>query len=247
MKMSNKILIALFVFLVAIGTLGINYKTFANSAENGKISSTAKEEKSIAPDTVYVTFSVITNDKNSETAVSLNNKKTTQMINALKKSLTPDETVKTSAYSLNPNYEYNNITKKNMFKDYEVKNNVNLKLKDINKVGKLIDIAVKNGANNVDNLVFTLENTDAVCNQLTAQAAQKARKNAEALLNSLGMKIVNVANISYNCSNLVPRAVYADNFMSMKAAGSEADSTPVTIEAGEIKITATVTITFNIK
>lgn len=247
MRTSSKILVGLFIFFVAVGTLGISYRTFA-APEDAKISSSAKAEKTVSPDTVYVTFSVVTNDKNSETAVSLNNKKATQMINILKKSLTEGETVKTNSYTLNPNYEYNNVTKKNMLKDYEVRNSVVLKLKDINKVGKIINIAVKNGANNVENLNFTLENTDGICNQLTAQAAQKAKKSAEALLSSLGMKIVSVSNISYNCSTSSSRPYYGNDFMSIKAAsGTESDSTPVTIEAGEIKIITNVTINFNIK
>ena len=75
-------------------------------------------------------------------------------------------------------YEYNSITKKDVSAGYTVVNSVTVTLKDTKKAGQIIDIAIKNGATNVSNLSFTLQNTDSVCKELTAKAVAKA-KNEE--------------------------------------------------------------------
>ena len=231
--------------LLAAISLGLyNVSNAAVFDDKGKITAQASESKYVAPDTASISFSVETFDKNSQKAVELNNQKMAAITEAVKKILGANESVKTSSYSLNPRYEYNNSSKKNVMTGYNVNNSLTVTLKDTKKTAKVIDIATQNGATNVSGLSFTIQNTDNVCRELTAKATQKAKKEAESVLAALGKTIDTVVSINYSCNNQYRTStrmyMAVDNFAKAEAAG-----TP--IEEGENKVTASVTIVFTIK
>ena len=129
-----------------------------------------------------------------------------------------------------------------------VTNSVSVKLKDKNKVSKVIDIATTNGATRVSGLKFTLQSTDTVCRQLTAKAAQKAKADAAAIVSPLGTSLDKIVNISYSCST--ENRINSRYVMSAKALGASMEEDSVTapeIETGEIKVRANVNIDFSIK
>ena len=90
---------------------------------------------------------------------------------------------------------------------------------------------IKNGATNVSNLSFTLQNTSNVCKELTAKAAQKAKNEAMNILTPLGKTIDSVYNIDYSCSTQT-RFASSRNYTMMKAMASadEAGSNGVSVE-----------------
>lgn len=217
-------------------------------AEVGKITANATKSKYVSPDTATISFTIETQDKNSQKAVEENNKKVKTLVEVLKQQLAENETIKTSNYNLSQNYEYNSVLKKNIHNGYIVTNTLTVTLKDTAKTGKLIDFAVKNGADRVSNLSFTLQNTDKVCKELTAEAVAKAKNDAMNVLSPLGKKIDAISNISYGCSTYSNFSPYR-NFV-MKSAGASRDTVAeegLTIEQGETKVEASVTIVFTIK
>ncbi len=216
--------------------------------DKGTITSQASEFKYVAPDTATISFAVKTTDKNSQKAVELNNQKVSKIIEVLKKTLNADEAIKTSYYTLTQNYEYNNITKKNVPDGYEVINTLTVKLKDTQKTGKIIDIATKNGATNVNSLSFTLQNTDGVCKELTAKAVLKAKNEAQSVLAPLGKTIDAISSINYSCTANSSYSPYR-NFAMAKglASTAEGSDSAISIEQGETRVDASVTIVFTIK
>ena len=231
---------------LSIISLGIyNVSSAAVFDDKGKITAEANETKYVAPDTATISFSVETSDKNSQKAVDLNNQKMSTITEAVKKILSANESVKTSSYNLHQRYEYNNVTKKNVHVGYTVTNTLTVTLKDTKKAAKVIDIATQNGATSVSGLSFTVQNTDNVCRELTAKAAQKAKKEAENILAALGKTVDTVVSINYSCNSQYHRSARLFTAMDYEANAKSATGTP--IEEGENKITAYVTIVFTIK
>jgi len=244
----------LIVSLAAVAVFGIFNIAFLNSVnsapicDKGKITADASEFKYVSPDTATISFTVETTDKNSQKAVELNNQQVTKLLDAIKKNLAQNETVKTSVYNMRQNYEYNNVTKKNVMTGYIVTNTITVMLKDTQKTGKIIDLATKNGATRVSGLSFTLQSTDAVCKELTAKAVAKAKAEAQNVLTPLGKTIDSVDSVNYNCSTNSTYAPYRNYAMAKGLMGAEAaDSSSVSVEAGETKVEASVTIVFTIK
>ena len=67
---------------------------------------------------------------------------------------------------------------------YRVSNMVQVTIRDMTKVGDVIDTAVKAGANNVWGISFSLENTDDLEDQAREAAVKDARARAESLAGS---------------------------------------------------------------
>ncbi len=244
--MMKKLTASLFA-LSAIAVLGFSQDAFAVVvAEKGKITADATEYKYVASDTATITFTVETENKNSQKAVEINNQKTTLVIAAIKKSLAADEAIKTSNYNLRQKYEYNSVTKKNNTVGYVVTNSITVKLKDTQKTGKIIDLATKSGVTSVGGLSFTLQNTDAVCKELTQKAILKAKAQAQDVLAPLGKTIDSISSINYSCSTNTP-SLYRNFAMAKGAFAEGAADTAVTIEQGETRVNASVTIVFTIK
>jgi uncharacterized protein YggE len=146
--------------------------------------------------------------------------------------------VKTSGYSLAPNYRYPQGGKPEIV-GYTASNTLRIKTSNLNLVGRLIDSAMQAGANNVQRLVFTLK--DELSAQLEAlkTASAKAKAKAEATAASLGLKIVRI--VAVNEGERVVQPVFRQ-----MAARAEAASAPTPIEPGTVEIRSTVSITVEV-
>ncbi len=123
---------------------------------------------------------------------------------------------------------------------YRVSNMVQVTIRDMDKVGDVIDTAVKAGANNVWGISFNLENTD----QLEAQARQDAVKDARARADSLaGLTNVQVGDV-ISVSEVIgsqPLPMYS----TAKAEGLGGGGTPS--EPGEVTYTTQIQVVYGIK
>lgn len=238
--MKNKVLFFIAVTLLAAGFAGEKSAVSA-TPDKGVITAEALEFTYVTPDTAMINFSVETTDNETQKAVAENNAKISKITAALKNSLGKDDSIKTSGYSLRP--DYSGSTGKRT--GYVVSNTLTVKMKDISRVGKIIDEAVQNGATNVSGLSMTLQNKDGVCSALTQKAVAKAKKDAQNVLAPLGKTIDGVASIKYNCDTNTYYNPVA-NFSTAKSAAF-AGASGTTVEQGDIRVNASVTIDFTIK
>jgi uncharacterized protein YggE len=110
---------------------------------------------------------------------------------------------------------------------------------DVKGVGRILDVALKLGSNNVQRVAFLLKDQEPAQTEALKQAAAKARGRAAAMSSALGLKVGPVLTISEGYSEPMPveELVEGGPMSSMKMA-----STPV--EAGTLEIRATVTVVF---
>ncbi|MCK9307789.1 MAG: SIMPL domain-containing protein [Methanoculleus sp.] len=201
------------------------------------------------PDQAIILFAVETEHADVTTAQQENAQRMDAVINALKNAGIPAKDIRTTGYNIIPVTENNNrpIPADTGVPDlriqfYRVINTVEVTLNDVNRAGEIVDLAVENGANRVDRFSFTL--SDAKQQQfrseaLTAAVAQ-ARGDADAVAAALGKTIIDVKEVNVG-GNYVPM-VYDNRLMGMEKAGSSAAPTP--LEAGEIDVTASVSISY---
>ena len=117
-----------------------------------------------------------------------------------------------------------------------------MKTKKIDKAGEIIDSAISAGANRVQNINFSIVETKEFCRVLLAKAAKNAQDEAETVASSFGKKITGVKSASSSCSTYERPVVRHDMMMERAAVKT---STP--IEAGDIKVTATIHTVFIFK
>ena len=220
-----------------------------NTDERGYISVNATSMQEIASDTVEISITIETDDTKSLQNATLENKQISDKVyTELKSMINPEngDFVKTANFTAAPKYVY--INNKKVFDKYQVSNSIVVKTKNIKDVGVMIDKALSLGATNISNLVFSISNYDKQCDDLIANATQKARGQADIIANSASTAITGIKTINANCSmNGATRRIQY-NLLSAKAAvasGDMAESTP--IENDTIKIYANVSASFYVK
>ena len=196
------------------------------------------------PDQAVIVFSVETENADVAAAQQQNAGRMDAVVNALKNAGIPAKDIRTTGYNIIPVTESTDrpLVGDSRVKFYRVINTLEVTLNDVDRAGEIVDLAVKSGANRVDRFAFTLSEAKQLefrSEALTAAVTQ-ARGDADAVAAALGKTIVNVKEVTVG-NNYIPLA-YDSRFMGMeKAAGS---AVPTPLEAGEIDVTATVSISY---
>jgi uncharacterized protein len=192
---------------------------------------------SAKPDQVRIEIGVTNQSPSASEAGAQNAKQSTAVIAELKQVLGSAAEYQTTNYSLYPTYRTQRDGGNPTISGYQATNTVEVKLNDITLVGKAIDAATKTGANRIQGIHFSIRNEQPVRGQALAAAATQARANVEALAKAVGLRVVKLLKVEDG----EPVRVIPMRREMMMAKSADAASTPV--EAGEIEVRATVTIT----
>lgn len=190
---------------------------------------------SVKPDMAEVIVGVTTENVQLEAAQMENARITTQVINSLIDAHIERKNIQTSSYNIRPNYDY--INGKQVFRDYEVSNNLKIIIINIASVGEIIDTAVKNGANTVSGVTFRVSDNRRYYYQALTKAIVDAQNKAAIMADRLSVKL-NITPIQVK-EQLRGGDIVPFHTMTFKAVS---ESTP--IEIGENKITAEIEAVF---
>lgn len=175
-----------------------------------------------------------------ESAVKMNN-----IIAELKKLEIEEKDIKTSDYNLNPIYNYTQDKGQELI-GYEVAQTVSLKIRDLNKIGDVIAKTTEQGANQIGNISFTIDDEFALKNQARELAIQKAKEKAKMIAKQSGMKLGAIKNVSENASAPI-YPTYSNAKMDVGLGGGREDVTAPEIQTGQNEIRVDVTLTYDVK
>ncbi len=192
------------------------------------------------PDRAQITIGVLTQAASAQLASSQNASQTTAVLDALRRSLGASGQLKTSGYSISPDYQYSKDGSASKVIGYQASNAVLVTVDDLSLVGKIIDAATGAGANNINGIEFTLRNDEAVRAQALAEAAAKARANAEAIAKALNLQVVGIVN-----AEATEPPVMRPLFAQAKV-GAQLNA-PTPIETGTLDIHASVVVSLQIQ
>lgn len=227
--------ILLLICVFSVGSVSAESNDHTISAQGtGKVTT--------SPDQAVITLSVKTENTDLKQAQTRNAQIMTDVINALKSVGIPDDEIETSGYSVYSTREDSGWGSKTVF---TVQNRITITTKQVDKAGELIDIAINNGANDVDSVYFTLsdeKNLELRSKALKAAVAQ-AETDAGVVAASIGKEIVDVQTVNIG-STYVPMT-YSDSMTksyAMEASG--AAPTPTPVDPGTVDVTASVSIVY---
>lgn len=148
------------------------------------------------PDTVEISISVVTEGK-TENVQQENAGKTQKVIDALLKLGLTKEELETQRVNFYPMRRW---TEKEgeVITGYRAENTILVTTTKIDKAGQITDTAVKNGAQNVGGLIFSLSDAgkERLLDKAIDLAVKDAKKQAEAAAKSLGVSIAGVQNVN---------------------------------------------------
>ena len=144
---------------------------------------------------------------------------------------------------------YSYKDKVRVFQKYVVTNGFEVKLKDLDKVSNVINLAMEHGVKNVSGINFIIEDSENICNQMMADAIKMGKKRVQHLSVAAGTTIDKVKNINPYCSlsssNTQPRF---NKTYGVSADSAVAESSSLeTIEPGTINVRASVNMVYYLK
>jgi uncharacterized protein YggE len=193
----------------------------------------------LTPDIAYINIGVHTEGTNAAEAVSSNNTQSQKVIDALKNMGINAKDIQTTNFSIYPQQQYDNQGKPVGEVKYMVDNTVYVTVRDLDKIGDLLDATVKAGANSINGIQFDVADRTQALSDARKAAVADAKGQAEELAQAAGVTLGVVQSISTSTgSQPVP-------FYQAKGAGA-ADVASVPVSPGQMLVTVDVNIVYEI-
>jgi uncharacterized protein YggE len=191
----------------------------------------------VQPDIATVTIGVQVTKPTLPEAQSEATKQMTSVLNAIAKAGVKKEDIQTAYYSVNVIQNYDNTGTPTEITGYQVSNQVNVTVRDLTKVGSLLEDVVAAGANSIYGITFGIADPSAAQSQARAAAVADAKKRAEELAKAAGLSLGRVVSISEGVAQPVPN-VYS------QGAGGKGGAVPV--QSGTLQVTIDVQVTYEL-
>ena len=191
------------------------------------------------PDTVSLTLGVQTEAPTAGDAMDLCSAAMAKVMNAIVQMGVPRINIQTANISLYPQYQYDDKGGNPRIIGYQASNTVSVKWNQMDRVGDLIDAAVRAGANNIWGIGFSVSDPRPLYLQAVAEAVRDAKTKADVLANAAGIKVGAVKNMSLDTYFSGPIIM---NEKSRMDAGMA-----VPIEPGTVEMQVTVRVEYGIQ
>lgn len=210
------------------------------------------------PDIALVSFAVHTQELKSQDAVNKNNEIMNKVIKAIKDLGVDDKDIQTTSYNLTPVYDYprvllpakdingsviypSYVDSGRVFSGYSLDQQIAVKIRNFDNINSILDKATANGATNVSDLQFRIDNPEKINSEARAEAIKKAKEKLSNIVKESGLKVGRLVNVSegYN----YPQPLYGIGGAIAKDSVSVAPQ----IQAGQLEITSTVILTYSIR
>ncbi|MBI2635455.1 MAG: SIMPL domain-containing protein [Parcubacteria group bacterium] len=216
-----------------------NYRNAGAMDTYKTVSFTGEGKIKAAPDTARVDIGLVTEGKDSITVQNENSEKMNAVIKFLKdKEKIADADIKTNNYSLSPKYDY--VKGKSVLSGYVLNQTVTVTVRDLNRVGEVLDGAVTNGANQINSVSLFLDKPEELKNKAREEAVKQAKEKAVLTSSTAGFRLGRLVGFSEGFSGEPPVFYEA---MAVKGGAAPAPR----IEPGTQEISVNVTLTYMIK
>ena len=163
---------------------------------------------------------------------------------ALKDSGVDEKDIQTQYFSIRQRTRWDREKEEEIIIGYQVTNMVTAKIRDIDKVGAIIDAAAKAGGDlaRVEGLSFSVEDPSTYYKELRGKAMADAEAKAEQLAELAGVTLGKATYISEGIQVPIPR--WVDYMKGGMAPAPEEAPTP--ISPGETKLSLTIQVAYAI-
>jgi|WetSurSiteA1Bulk_404760.scaffolds.fasta_scaffold54071_1 uncharacterized protein YggE len=197
---------------------------------------------SVTPDLAYVNIGVTTQGDTVTEALDKNTAAAQGIRDSLKKLGVEDKDIQTSGFNINPSQDYGpdgTVTRSY----FTANNSVYVTVRDLSKLGVILDSTVRNGANTINSISFDVTDKEKALSEARAKAMASAQTQAEEAAKAAGATLGPVQFINVY-SNSSPAPMYYDG----KGGGAaNMASMPVPIASGQMSVSASANVTYELK
>ena len=178
------------------------------------LSLTAQGQSRRTPDLAMFNAGVVTQGKTAAEALAENNRRMEAVVAALRRAGVAARDIQTSSLSLNPRYwhpEREAMMRARQMGEppapptepqapriigYDARNSVQVRVRRVSEMGRIIDTLASAGANEVHGPNFTMDEPRAALDEARTAAVAEARQRAELYARSAGMRVVRILSIT---------------------------------------------------
>jgi uncharacterized protein len=240
--MRTKLLVPTVFIITAILLSACSASVSLGQTQPKTISVTGNAQVILAPDIAYVSIGVHSEAQTAEEAVASNNTQTQAVIDAIKAQGVDPKDIQTTNFSVYQQQKTNPTTGESLGTVFMVDNTVYVTIRDLTKIGSILDASISAGANNIYGITFDVQNKEAAMATGRDQAMTDAQTQAEQLAKAAGVTLGDVQNISYYSSSSAP--IYYDNKVAPAGVGGGGS---VPISTGQLTLTVSVSVSYGIK
>lgn len=201
----------------------------------------AQAEAKRVPDIATLSTGVVTQATDANAAMRANAEQMNKVVAAIKAAGIADRDVQTSGVNLNPQYHYTE-NQPPKITGYQATNTVNIVVRDIGKLGKILDALVAVGANQINGPSFDIDDKkkDEAYDEARRAAVEKAQERAEMYAKTLGVRVRRIVSINEGSGFRPPMPMP----MMAMAKMDRAESTP--ISPGESTLSVNLDVMFEL-
>lgn len=193
------------------------------------------------PDIATVSVGVQTEKKSVKEAQDENSRKMNAIIDKMKSLKIAKEDIKTTNYSIYPQYDYTNG--RSVLRGYQVNQSVDVKIRNLDLISQVLSGAGELGANTVGGVNFTIDEPEGLRQEARLKALEAAKTKATALAEAAGVRLGKVVGFSESVGGYSPPIMYAKE-MAFGLGGDSAASP--SIESGSQDVVVNVSVTYEI-
>jgi uncharacterized protein YggE len=226
--------------VLAVPAFAQDVATASSASTVPVIVTTGEASLQRAPDRAWVTIAAENRARTPEEAQRANAAAMAAVTAKVRAAGVSPEAIQTVGYNLQPEFDYANG--RQTLRDYLARNEIQVRVDALDRVGEVIGAAVASGATNVSGVRFDLKERDAAEREALSRAVADAVARAQAAASGAHVTVDRIVRIEEQRDVPIPQP---RPIAMMARQSAEAPSVP--IEAGQIEIRARVLVTVAIK
>jgi hypothetical protein len=207
--------------------------------EDRWISVVATGEASVAPDLAIVSFAVTGSGKELPPTRDDVNKRSSSVLASIRELGVAEGDLNAPDVGIHPEYDYR---KGQRLTGYRVVRQMTAKVRDLDRLGDVLDWVVSAGANEVQGAQMSASDPSAAEHEALRSAMTAARAKAEALADAGGVSLGGLVRVEEEPGGAVPMPR-----MRMMAASAMAEDASTEVAAGDLTVTRQVRAWFSIE
>lgn len=200
------------------------------------VSVSASGSVTAEPDVAQVSAGVVTEADSAKDAMGRNSVVMTKLIDGLKAAGIQPKDIQTTTLNVEPRYTQPKDGRVATINGYRVVNQVRLTVRDVKRLGDVLDQAIALGANQINHIAFDIANPEMLKDEARKEAMENARRRGELYAKAAGGQLGPVLRISENMGEPHPMP---GGRMAMRAS--------VPIEAGTRSLEVEVHVTYALR
>jgi uncharacterized protein YggE len=210
------------------------------------------------PDIANFSARVVTQADTAGEAIAGNSNRMNDIVAALKRAGIAERDIQTSAITLQPRYSNPDLDAQILARQsrqpyvppikpaspkiigYEARNTVQVRVRRLGQMGRIIDTLVAQGANEVNGPSFTLDEPRAALDEARNEAMTEARRRADLYARAAGMHVARILSINES------GGYYPVQEMAMARVAIAPPAPPPPVAPGELTLSVSLSVQFEL-